>query len=108
MAENYILPFQDLVEQISSYSPRSAQLLHAMQEQFCVKTAFYAAFILVCLRAESEIASSKPLAEVTPMDLANYSFFDFARDNPPALASFNQLLACFKSEQIATAGGSAD
>jgi hypothetical protein len=104
MAESYVLSFQDLVEQISGYSPRSAQLLQMMQEQFCPKTAYYAAFILVCLRAESEIASSKPLASVTPQDLANYSFFDFARDNPPALASFNDLLQCFKSEQTATAG----
>lgn len=106
MAESYALSFQDLVEQISGYSPRSAQLLQMMQEQFCPKTAYYAAFILVCLRAESEIASSKPLAEVTPLDLANYSFFEYSRDNPTALACFNDLLQCFKNEQLTAASGS--
>lgn len=105
MAESYVLPFQNLLDQIATYSPRSATVLQNMQEQFCVKTAYYAAFILVCLRAESEIASSKPLEEVTTADLRSFAFFDYAKDNPPALALFNELLDCYKAEQLATTGG---
>lgn len=94
-------PLENLAVQIGVYSLNSLPLLRQMREACGRQTAYYAAFILVCLNATSEKKYDKPLEDFTTADFQDFAFFEVAKENAPALALFNDLLRAYKQDRVA-------
>lgn len=95
MAECYDIPLDDVLKEISHYSPASVELLNSMAEKCGVQKAFYAAFVLVCLQAHSELTGHQTLSDITVESLYDYKFFEVAKDDSQALSMFDTLLQIF-------------
>ncbi len=102
MAEQYSTAFQELVTQISSYSPRSARILESILTEGGARAAYYAAFVIVCIHARSEDASYRGESTWNIDQLRNFTFFDYVTDNPQVLNLFNQALNLYNAEQQAS------
>ncbi len=98
MASSYDLPFQSLREQISTYSPSTVPILDDLLEQSCPQTAYFAAFIFVCLHANAEYHHNKPLSALTVHDFKDFAFFDHAKDDQRAVALFEAALLAFTND----------
>ena len=99
MRQNYEVPFTDLRLQISQYSPGSIPLLEQMKSEFGAQIAYYAAFVLVCVRARQENTTTQSIYTPKANDLKEFTFFTVTKDYPAALALFDDLLVGFNHEQ---------
>ncbi|MEP7292345.1 MAG: hypothetical protein ABI835_11205 [Chloroflexota bacterium] len=98
MSELSFDPFRNLLAHIRPYSPRAAEILEQMRTECDQQSAYYAAFILICLQATREISRNKPLAEYSAADFQDFAFFAVA--NECALALFDELLLAYHSGTV--------
>jgi hypothetical protein len=98
MATGYDTPYRDLNEQISEFSPRSANLLNELQYHCGSQVAYYAAFILICLQAKAEESGYPIMRDLDQRNLEAFTFFEYCKDNPIALTLFNEILDCYRSD----------
>lgn len=100
MATGYDIPYRDLNEQIREFSPRSADLLNELQYQSGSQVAYYAAFILICLQAKTEESGYPIMLDLDPRNLEAFTFFEYCKDNPIALALFNEILDTYRNDLV--------
>lgn len=98
MTSPYDLAFEELQAEICQYSPSAAQLLHQIKDSCGAQTAYYAAYVIVCIRAQQDLPAAKPLDEVTPTDLRDFTFFEAAKDNKTAITLFDEALKSYRTE----------
>jgi hypothetical protein len=99
MSTNYDLLFQELCAQIRDASAKTADVLNQLRQQCCAQTAYYAAFIFICLEAQRETNPElHRSAEIDAENLRSFSFFEAAKDQPQALGLFNAALECYKRD----------
>lgn len=101
MTEILSVHFESLVNEIGDYSPNASDKLKQMYGEHGQKLAFYAAFIVVCLRAKYENDRFTSYKRLTWEDFRDYAFFEEAQDNPHALAKLDEILAAFQDDVVA-------
>jgi hypothetical protein len=99
MAGQYDPAFVELYRQISAYSPQSADLLQKMLTEYGAQTAYYASFILVVIQARIEQSGLTILKYLATDQLREFTFFEYAKDNPQALALFDEIYKIYQMEQ---------
>jgi hypothetical protein len=97
--QHYDASLKHLCNQMSEYSPSTILLLEKMKLHHGSQITYYAAFVLVCLKAKQQKDPHKRHNTVTSHDLQDFTFFEFARDNSAALALFDELLLCYQRDQ---------
>jgi hypothetical protein len=63
-----------------------------------VQMAYYAAFVIVCLKAQQGLPVPKPLDTLTSADLRDFTFFEVAKDNQAAVELFDQCLVGYRTD----------
>jgi hypothetical protein len=99
MTTHYESAFEELRAEISVYSPSAVRILEQIQNACGVQTAYYAAFVLICLKAQQELPVAKPLDTITSADLKDYTFFEVAKGNQMAISLFDEALLGYRTEQ---------
>jgi hypothetical protein len=102
MSEYHERAFIELRVEISQYSPSAARILEQIQEACGAQTAYYAAFVIVCIKAQQSLPVAKPLDTVTSADLKDFTFFEAAKDNQAAVDLFDQCLVGYRTDQKRT------
>ena len=92
-------PFEYLLSQINSYSHRSCTILQLMCDECGAETAYYAAFVLVCLEASVNETPTKPLGSYRAEDFQDFTFFEKAQGDDRALALFDDLLRTYQADR---------
>jgi hypothetical protein len=93
-------PLDHLSAQIRDYSPNSLPLLQLMCDQCGRQTAFYAAFVLICLQASTEKGVTKPLGEYRSYEFQDFAFFEVAKTDERALVMFADLLRTYQHDRV--------
>lgn len=104
MAESYAASFDQLCEQIKVYSPSAVHMLDHLKVQCGVQAAFYAAFVIVCVHENEGMMPTNPKKTDTS-ELQSFTFFEFVKADPTALAIFEDVLSCYRRERDSTRGG---
>jgi hypothetical protein len=99
MNEYYAFSFDELRLEISQYSPSAARILEQIKGSCGAQTAYYAAFVIICIKAQQELPIPKPLNTLTSADLKDYTFFEVAKDNQMANSLFDEALRSYRTEQ---------
>lgn len=99
MNEYYEFSFDELRLEISQYSPSAARILEQIKASCGAQTAYYAAFVIVCLKAQQDLPTSKSLHTLTSADLKDFTFFEVARDDQRAINLFDEVLHSYRTEQ---------
>ena len=112
MADSYESQFQLLLEEVHAFSLQTAEKLVQLNSLLGSRAAFYATFVIVCLEARGKQSNYRTVSTLTTGDLNNFTFFEYTKGNPQAVAAFEEALACyqadcqrrFASDQNASAG----
>ncbi|MEO8392195.1 MAG: hypothetical protein ABI700_04305 [Chloroflexota bacterium] len=99
MRASYDMAFEDLYQQICEYSPQAALKLEPISIAYGAQAAYYAAFIIGYLHAKVEILGYKAIRDLTPAQLEEFTFFEYVKMEPQAVALFDDMLATFQKEQ---------
>nr|AUN37587.1 hypothetical protein [uncultured bacterium] len=76
-------------------------VLKQLKDEHGSTIAYYAAFVITCLKAKQVSDSAPTKYDPTLNDLKDFTFFTVAKDNPAALALFERLLLCYKRDRFA-------
>ena len=98
MADSYEAQFQLLLEEIRPISPQAAEQLVQMNAELGARAAFYAAFVIVCLEARGKQSNYHSISNLTTGDLDNFTYFEYTKENPQAMASFTQVLTSYQAD----------
>ena len=98
MADSYESQFQLLLEEIRPISAQAAEKLVQMDSLLGARAAFYAAFVIVCLEARGRQSNYRVVSNLTTGDLNNFTYFEYTKGKPEALAEFNEVLACYQAD----------
>src|SRR5258708_1957881 len=101
MSQNYEHPFDELRNQIIEYSLSSIPLLDQLKADCGAQIAYFAAFVIVCVKAKQDAPNLSKKYDPAPDDLKDFTFFTLAQDTPVALALFDRLLLCYKRDRFA-------
>ncbi len=98
MADSYESQFQLLLEEIRPLSPRAAEKLMQIDSLLGARAAFYAAFVIVCLEARGRQSNYRVISTQTTGDLNNFTYFEYTKDDPQAVAEFREVLAYYQAD----------
>ena len=98
MNSQYDFAFEELRAEISQYSPSAVQMLDQLKDGCGAQTAYYAAYVIICVKAHQELPTPKPLDSITSSDLKDFTFFEVAKDNQAALELFDQALVSYRAD----------
>jgi hypothetical protein len=99
MTTYYEDAFEDLRDEIHQYSPSAVRMLEQLKAGCGVQMAYYAAFVIICLKAQQGLPVPKPLDTVTSADLKDFTFFEVAKDDQAAISLFDEALNSYRSDQ---------
>src|SRR4051812_36950391 len=99
MAAHYEASFYALSLQISSYSPSAIPLLEQIKLECGAQSGYYAAFVLIYLKAKEDKGFPLGADSLTRQALQGFTFFEVAKNHPAALALFDEVLLCYQQDQ---------
>nr|AUN37609.1 hypothetical protein [uncultured bacterium] len=69
-----------------------------MDAELGARAAFYAAFVIVCLEARGHQSSFGVITNLTTGDLNNFTYFEYTKENPRGMASFDEVLVSYQAD----------
>ena len=96
VADDYEVPFRNLLDEIQAVSPETAQKLDSMLSEFGSKVAYYAAFVIACLEVRIQQADYYSVIHATVSELSDFTFFEYVNNQPYALTLFTDLLTTYQ------------
>ena len=99
MSSQYDFAFEELRAEISQYSPSAVQMLDQLKDGSGAQTAYYAAYVIICIKAQQDLPTPKSIDGMTSNDLKDFTFFEVAQDNQAALELFDQALVSYRTDR---------
>ena len=90
--------YRNLFDSIARSHPKTAVKLQAIEDQFGVKAAHYAAALIICLEARVQIFGVQAAGVLGLEDIDKFSYFAYIKDNLHAMELLVDVLECHLEE----------